>query len=184
MELVEGPDFVSVVDATAGGFPPSRPYTYVKLRDDGMQMVDVTDADAFASMDWDLAFRRYIIRLNSGVSGPSCVAATMLPVGTLFDDVVVVPDDAIFDEEAYFNESCTLIEDHSGIRSPGTVLQHTWEYPGCVKMTHNVYIVRLATGRSVKLEQLAFYDHQDVCDVDGTFENYGGHVRIKWAWLD
>src|SRR5256885_9669414 len=69
------PVIVSSIDATAGGLSPTKSYVYAKFTDSGLTNVAVGDEDAFTSSDWDVAFRRFIIRLNSGISGPSCVTA-------------------------------------------------------------------------------------------------------------
>src|SRR5690606_21099415 len=63
------------VDATGGGFSPSQSYVYARFTDEGLVNVEVSDETAFDSMEWDIAFRRFIVRLNSGPSGPSCVSA-------------------------------------------------------------------------------------------------------------
>lgn len=64
------------IDATAGGFgaPPTDPknkYTYFNL--DSGQVVNLTDAQAAASADWHIAFKRSSVKLNGGVSGPGKV---------------------------------------------------------------------------------------------------------------
>ncbi len=187
-EISGGPDFVHHVDATAGGFGNiNESYNYVRFTDDGLEKVEISDSDAFDSLDWDMAFQRFIVRLNSGVSGPSCVTAARTATGTEFDDVSSVPDGLTFNAEQYFDEEadCTLQEDGSGLGSPGVVLQSYWEYPGCVKMTGNVYVVQLASGRHVKLQILAYYSDQDACDIDGApIAGTSGQMKFKWSWLD
>ncbi len=76
----DGDDKLSTVDASAGGFNDAarNPWTYVKFSADGLTRVDIDDETALESMDWDLALKRYIIRVNSGSSGPSCVGAAAM----------------------------------------------------------------------------------------------------------
>lgn len=186
-ELEGGPTFEHKIDATAGGFNNvSESYVYASFTDEGLEKVEISDEEAFESMDWDIAFQRFVVRLNSGVSGPSCVSAARTAASTDFDDLDSVPDDVTFNTEEYFDPDadCELQPDGSGLGSPGVVLQNYWEYPGCVKMTGNVYVVRRADGRHVKLQVLAYYEDQDACDVDGTFGAGSANIRIKWAFLD
>ncbi len=65
--------WLSEIDATAGGAFSNPPHAYVygRFTDNGMEKVDLGDEAALESMDWDIAFRRHIIRLNGGASGPS-----------------------------------------------------------------------------------------------------------------
>jgi hypothetical protein len=187
--------FTSSVDATAGampgGFPtPTKSFVYVKFTDQGLQRVDVGDEDALNSSDWDLAFRRFIVRLNSGVSGPSCVTAARTSTGTQFDSLTAAPDGLDFRTEQYFTATCDYIPDGSGLMSPGTALQSFWEYPNCVKMTGNVFVLRLASGRSVKFQVMDYYSPsvQAMCDSTGmlpaNMQNLGAaNFQVKWAFL-
>jgi hypothetical protein len=179
--------FTSSIDATAGGIDPSRSYVYAKFTDQGLTRVDVGDEDAFASSDWDIAFRRFIIRLNSGVSGPSCVTAARTATGTTFDGVTSVPTGLDYRTEEYFTGTCDYVPDGSGLMSPGVALQSFWEYPGCVKMTGNVFVIALADGRHVKLVVTNYYSDaaQAECDTMGTIPmpSGSGNVKVKWAFL-
>jgi hypothetical protein len=186
----DGDAFVSHVDATAGGIMITDGYTYARFGEKGLERLDLSDEEAFESTDWDIAFRRYVIRLNSGVSGPSCVQGARVPGDDGFDALDGVPDNLSFFAEQYFTEgSCEFVPDASGIMAPSTVLGSFWTYPGCVKMTGNVYVVRLASGKHVKLEVLSYYEpsFQETCDTMNTVQmgnNGAGNVRVKWAWLD
>src|SRR6478609_8132178 len=75
--VVDGTDYVTSIDATAGGFEEAskNPWVYVKFTEDGAVRVDIDDESALESMDWDLAAHRFKLRLNGGTSGPSCVGA-------------------------------------------------------------------------------------------------------------
>lgn len=64
------------IDATAGGLgapagDPNNKYTYVNLATGSV--IDLTDAAAATSSDWDIAFKRSAVKLNSGHSGPKGV---------------------------------------------------------------------------------------------------------------
>jgi hypothetical protein len=181
--------FLTHIDSSAGGLTPTESYVYLRFSETGLAPVAISDQDAFASTDWDIAVRRFIIRLNSGVSGPSCVQAARTAPMTTFDSVTAVPAGLTFHSEVYMTDgTCDVVPDGSGLGSPSTVLSSYWTYPGCVSMTHNVYIVQLASGRHVKLEVLGYYDTaaQTQCDTMGTLPmpSTSGNIRLQWAFLD
>ncbi len=186
----DGEGFRTHVDATGGGFTPSRAYVYGRFTDEGLVRVDIGDEAAFESTEWDIAFRRFVIRLNSGVSGPSCVTAARTGVGTEYEALTVAPDSLEYRTEEYFTPTCEFVPDGSGLESPGTALQSFWSYPGCVQMTGNVYIVHLANGRKVKLTVTSYYapDSQEMCDDTGSVAagpaNGAGNIRFRWAFLE
>ncbi|MBI5496179.1 MAG: HmuY family protein [Deltaproteobacteria bacterium] len=188
----DGGVFITHVDATAGGFnnptPPS--YVYAAFTDTGLIKRDLSDEAALLSMDWDIAFRRYVIRINSGYSGPSCVNAARMPDATEFDTFTTVPANAIWRTDAYFDASCVFISDGTGLTSsPAAALASYYSYPGCVKMTGNVFVVRRADGRMVKLEVLNYYNDaaQNECqttDAVTVMPTGSGNIRLQWAFLD
>lgn len=181
--------FISQIDATAGGATPTRSYVYIRFTEAGMERVDVGDEAAFESTAWDMAMRRFVVRLNSGVSGPSCVTARRAAPNLSFDEIDTVPTTPARVEE-YMTPApaCALVSDGSGLPgSPGVALQSYWEYPGCVKMTGNVYVVSLADGRHVKLQVLSYYSpaNQVLCDTESrvNMPSGSGALRMKWAFL-
>ncbi len=182
-------EFLTAVDAQGGGFMPNQSFVYARFTATGLEKVSISDEDAFTSVDWDIAFRRYIVRLNSGVSGPSCVTAARTAPDTLFDDVTAVPDALSYRTEIYLGDTCELMPDGSGLPgSPATALSSYWTYPGCVSMTHNVYVISLASGRHVKFEMERYYPeaNQDSCDTSGTITtpSGAGQLLVRWAFLD
>ncbi len=186
---------VTHIDSMAGGLSPSESYVYARFTDAGLVRVDLSDEASFDSQDWDIAFRRFVIRLNSGVGGPSCVQGARLPndpatgMPPTFLSVTSVPTGLTFHSEAYMTESCDYVPDGSGLMSPSMVLSSFWSYTSCVAMSHNVYIVALASGRHVKLEVLSYYNpaDQDACDSAGTMPTTpgsSGNLRVQWSFLD
>jgi hypothetical protein len=183
----DGNGFLSTIDATAGGFNYTDSYIYAKFTETGLVKVDLTDEQSIGSMDWDIAFRRFVIRINSSNSGPSCVSAAALPDGTVYDDPITPPADASFISDEYFSTACELIPDDYGL-GPGTFLQHFWEYPkSCVKMTGKVYVVRKADGYTVKLTVDDYYAPmlQEQCNTTGSVPmgTPGATIRMRWAFL-
>lgn len=181
-------EFTSNIDATGGGFMPSQSFVYARFTDAGLVKVDVDDQASFDSSEWDIAFRRYVVRLNSGVSGPSCVQGARTAPSTTFDSLTSVPESLTYHVEEYFSDTCEFIPDGSGIGAPGTVLSSFWTYPGCVAMSGYVYVVALANGRHVKLQVLSYYSltNQEMCNTSGmvAMPSGAGAIRVRWAFLD
>ncbi|MFT3770809.1 MAG: HmuY family protein [Minicystis sp.] len=187
----DGAGWTSNIDATAGGAFASKPdsYTYGKFTDQGLQKVSISDEDSLDSMDWDVAFRRYVVRSNSADSGPSCVQAARVPGTAKYEDITAVPDNLSYHPDDTFTDSCDLIPDGSGLPdSPATALSSYWTYPGCVQMTHHVFVIALADGRHVKLTVDDYYSPavQEQCDTTGSIPmtNTGSaNFVVRWAFL-
>lgn len=187
----DGAGFHTTVDATAGGAfnPDPDSYVYGKFTTEGLEKVAISDEESIESMDWDIAFRRYVVRVNSGNSGPSCVGAVRLPGTPDYDATTAAPPDAVFREDEYFTESCEIIADGTGLPgSPATALSSYWTYPGCVQMTDYVFVMQLADGRELKLIVTHFYDEasQAQCQEDDTApegDNGSGTMQMRWAFL-
>jgi len=183
--------FQSMVDATAGGFMPASPesFVYARFTETGLEKLPLSDDEATLSMDWDIAFHRYVVRLNGGDSGPSCVAAARLPETTLFADLSEVPPSTSYEVENYYDDSCVMIDDGYGLStSPGTLLSPFYSYLSCVAMTGQVFLIQLRDGRVVKFEVESYYslDKQAACDSAGTTPappTGSGHLGIHWAFL-
>ena len=181
-------DFLSYIDATGGDIAPTESYVYIRFTEQGLEKLDISDEEAFASVDWDFAMRRFVARLNSGVSGPSCAMAARTAPSTDFDTLTTVPDGLEFRTEEYFTgESCEFIPDGSGFGSPGTALSSFWTYADCLQMTGNIYILALRGGRYAKLRFEAYYppSRQTECNETGVVSqpSGSGNVRIRWAFI-
>ena len=183
----------SVVDATAGGAfanPPDA-FVYGRFTDEGLVKLDISDEDALESMEWDMAFRRYVVRINGGASGPSCVAAARTAPNTDFATATAPEDPSRYNLDAQYTPTCEFVPDGSGLpSSPATVLAGYYSYGGCVSMTGNVYVVRQATGRMLKLAVAGYYaplSKQEYCQEHGeaaTRPNGSGTISVDWAFLD
>jgi hypothetical protein len=184
----ESGTFETTIDATAGGLVPTQSYVYARFKDDGLWQVDLGDEGAFESSDWDIAFRRYVIRLNSGVSGPGSVTGARTAPKTAFTELDTVPEDLEYRTEQYFTEACDYVSDGSGIGAPASALASFWTYQSCVAMTGNVYVLALPGGRHVKLEILAYYepDKQAICNETGMvpMPSGAGRIMLRWAFLE
>jgi hypothetical protein len=180
--------FYTSIDATGGGLSPTKSFVYARFTQQGLKAVAISDDEAFDSLDWDIALRRYVIRINSGVSGPGNVTAARTAPRTDFDSLAKVPDALEYRTEEYFGDTCEFVSDGSGIGSPATALASFWSYSACVAMTHNVYVLALPGSRHVKLEVLNYYtpDKQQVCDETGMVPapSGAGNLLIRWNYLD
>ena len=183
----EGDDFFTLVDATAGGYgrETRNAWTYVKFTETGAEKVEIDDETALESMDWDLAARRFILRLNGGDSGPSCVGAAAL-LESEYEDLTEVPDGLSYQMDDYYTDDCTLTNDSSGLPgSPQVALGPWWEYPGCVATTGVPFFVQLADGHVIKLRVETYYEEkQDTCNETGSSDmDAGGYIRMRWRML-
>lgn len=176
------------VDARAGGSVANESYLYLRFTPQGLERVPVTDDEAFTSMDWDIAFRRFVIRLNSGVSGPSCVVGARTAPNTTFDGLTSVPPNLAWRTEEYFTgAACDFVPDPSGIGGPNAALTSFWTYAMCVQTTSNVYVLHLRDGRYVKFQVLTYYSdtEQQTCNMTGTAPspNQAANYRVRWGFL-
>jgi len=182
----DGDDFVTAVDASAGGYQnaANNPWVYVKFTEDGAERVDIDDESALESMDWDMALRRFIIRLNGGSSGPSCVGAASL-LESSYDDVTEVPEGISYAQDSYYTGDCTIINDSSGLPgSPQVALGAWWEYPNCVATTGVTHLVQLADGHVLKLTVEQYYGSgQDTCNETNSPGEDSGQISLRWAWM-
>lgn len=184
--VTDGEDFVTSVDATGGGYDKytKDPWVYIKFTDQGAQKVEIDDETAFESMDWDMSLRRFIIRLNGGSSGPSCVGAAPL-LGQDYASVSSVPEGVPFAPDQYYTENCTIINDSSGLSgSPQVSMGGWWEYPGCVKTTMTPFLIQLADARVLKVVVETYYgDKQEECNTKGSTTASGGYITLRWRFL-
>lgn len=182
----DGNDFVTTVDATGGGYNvyTQNPWVYIKFTDQGAQKVEIDDETALESMDWDMSLRRFVLRLNSGSSGPSCVGAAAM-IGQDYASVNAVPDGLPFAQDQYYTEDCTLINDSSGMEgSPQVAMGPWWDYPGCVATTLTPFLIQQADGHVLKLVVEAYYGaDQEECNSTGSTMAAGGYYTLRWQFL-
>ncbi len=183
----DGDAWYTSVDATAGGYGNSsdNPWVYLRFTDAGAERVDIDDETALESMDWDLAARRFILRLNGGDSGPSCVgAATLMEQG--WDDVAEAPEGISYAVDDYYTDDCTMVNDSSGLPgSPQVVLGPWWSYSACIATTGYVQLIQLADGRVVKFVVDRYYEeaaHQDTCNETGEAPQAATSAIYTFHW--
>ena len=179
-------DFVTLIDASAGGYnnATSNPWVYIKFEESGATKVSIDDETALESMEWDMSLRRFMIRLNGGDSGPSCVASSTLLEGS-YEELDSVPEGLTYFVDEFYTSDCTLINDSSGLPgSPQLSLGSWWEYPGCVKTTNYPHIIQLANGRVIKLRVEQYYGGgQEECNTNNSPGTDSGKIILRWRFL-
>ncbi len=183
---VDGDDFVTVVDASAGGYSAaaSNPWVYVRFTPEGAERVEIDDETALESMQWHMGLRRFIVRLNGGTSGPSCVGAATLAESE-YADLTGVPDGLGFRMDDYYTDDCTIINDSSGLPgSPQVVLGQWWSYSGCVETSMKPHLVQLDDGHVIRLRIETYYGRdQDVCNATGAGGEDSGIITMRWQYV-
>lgn len=184
---VDGGDFITMIDATAGGYQnaSNNPWVYIKFTNQGAEKVDISDEDALESADWDMSLKRFLVRLNGGDSGPSCVGAAVF-LEESYTSLTAVPDGLSYVLDDYYTSDCSFINDSSGLPdSPQTAMSPWWEYPGCVATTGYPFIIQLADGNLIKLVIESYYaENQDNCNVNGAMGSGSANFTLRWTFID
>lgn len=182
----DGDDFVTTVDARAGGYNNAsrNPWVYVRFAPDGATRVDIDDETALESQEWHMALRRYVVRLNSGDSGPSCVSVAQLRGD--YANVDAVPDDAEFVEEDFYSDECAMVDDGFGMNSPAVAMSDWWTYVSCTETTEKPFLLQLEDGSVMKLVVEAYYDGegQQECNEQGSTSAESAVFTLRWRFLE
>ncbi len=95
------------IDASAGGIEgqDEHAWVYVSLAEGAP--VALTDLEALESRGWDLAFKRFLVRTNSGDSGPGAGGAVRIALDWEAVDSSTLGNTALPTEE-WFDEDCAL----------------------------------------------------------------------------
>ncbi len=144
--------FVQAASGGLGGAARS-PYIYVNL--DAAMRVNVTDVAARTSMDWDLAFKRYVIFTNGGDGGVGQGAATH--VTTPFESVTAA-DATGMATESFFDANCNGKTDLLG--GLVTTFSDWYSYDQATNRLAPqslTYIVRGGTGKLYKVAIETYY---------------------------
>lgn len=138
--------------------------------------VTVSEDSHNSDLTWDLAFNRYNIRTNSGLSGNGKGGAYDTGL-TSFDGVTTVPSGATFttDTEAEITGSFTGDGITTVASTLNSVLAEAIAFAGpppSYTPNNHVYIVKTADGKYAKLQVLGFYND----------EGQSGYVNFKFAY--
>jgi hypothetical protein len=173
--MVEAIDTTATVDASAGGSPnaPDNPYVYLKFTATSLTKVDITDVDSYTDATWDLAIKRYVLRVNGGDSGPGGVQVAVVAAENLAD-VTAAPADDQFTTDDWFSDACTLQTGQLG-SEPATALVNWYDYDGAAMTLSpkaEIYVLRRPDGSTIKLDLKNYY-HNDI----------SGYYEIEWGGL-
>jgi hypothetical protein len=148
------------IDATAGGFTQAaaNPWVYVDL--EARARVDVSDVGADASVAWDLALKRTLLRTNSGDGGYAGQGGAK-HLDEAFELVTSADAAQSFEQEDWFDEDCELELDASGAISTSFDGWYLYENM-TVSPAPGTWLVRSGDGARVhKIEILDYYATPD-----------------------
>jgi hypothetical protein len=137
-------------------------WVYLRLSDGAQRDVTTPDADT----TWDLAFNRYTIKLNGGVSGPGQVMGQWLEAQP-FDDLTAAPANGYSADSPDGDDDDAL---------PDLIFGGWYSYD---VQTHvltprdGLYCIRDGEGRHFKLQLTSYYDAA----------GSPGLLSFKWATL-
>jgi hypothetical protein len=130
---------------------------------------EVTPADPTSSPDWDLAFQRFHILSNGGVSGSGGAAIAVVASQTLAD-LGAAPADGYLEDQADGDDDDSIAE------SAFSMGDGWYAYDSATNRLSphpNVYVVRTGSGAFYKLAIVDYYD------AAGT----SGYPSFEWAGL-
>lgn len=187
----DGEDFVTVVDATAGGYSQAsnNPWVYVRFTAEGAERVDIDDETALESMEWHIAARRFILRTNGGENAPSCVGVASFLEKT-YEEITEVPAGTVYVQDDFYTEDCTIVNDSSGLPgSPQVAMAPWWSYDSCVKTTGNPLLLQLDDGHVIKLVVEQYYEDaqdQETCNSTGSAptDAVSAVYTFRWRFLE
>jgi hypothetical protein len=195
VDAIDGLGFITEVNSTAGAvggqINPTQSFVYAKFTPNGLEQVNLSDTAALDSLDWDIAFRRFIVRLNGGDSGPSCVQAAIVE-STPYEQVTAAPANPSWQRDDYLSDDCMMFRDDGfGLGTPPlTALTPYYNYAGCVKMTNRTFIIRTRLGKDVKFTVQRYYQNeagQMICETMSRAPGAsapGGYLKIRWQLLN
>ena len=181
----EGNNWVTDVDATAGGYmnAADNPWIYIRFTETGAEKVEINDNESLESMDWHLAAHRFKLRLNSGSGGPSCVNAAVLLEGD-YDAITQTPENLTYYQDSFYTSDCSLVGDSYGMGTPQVFMSNWWTYSGCVATTLVPFIIQLEDGKTIKLRVEEFYEEgQDTCNNTDAMGSGSANLKLRWSFL-
>jgi hypothetical protein len=182
---LQGSDFITLVDATSGGSSRStqNAWVYVRFTQGGAEKLDIDDDTALTDLTWHLALRRYVLRLNGGDGGPSCVGVSPQPRKEYADLDAGDIDGASFELEDFYSDTCVLQTDQIG--TAATAMSDWWNYASCVETTGTPFLVQLEDGHVLKLAVETYYEGegQAECNEEGSTDAESGWITLRWAYL-
>jgi hypothetical protein len=173
-----GDELLLYVDATAGGIngADTHPWVYVSLKTG--EKVTVSDLDALHSLDWDIAFKRFIIRTNSGDSGPGKGGAIRISLPWDEVDRSTLGDTTVPGEQ-WFDSECMLTVDPNGELL--TTYSGWSEYNAATHVLNAANAVFITSGADGALYKVAILDYYSTAT--GTHGTVPGNYKLRAAPL-
>jgi hypothetical protein len=165
--------FTTVVDASAGGAAgqAEQPFVYLDLEaEDGAAAVAIDDVASFESTDWDIALKRFVIRSNSGDSGPADIEVATIQSEELREDDDVPSQ--LFADDDWTSAECALLRDAT--TGPRTRFSNWYEVTaGRYEPRPVLHLVRLGAGRYAEVDVVTYYG-------DEAAPGRGGVYVLRW----
>jgi hypothetical protein len=160
--------FTTIVDASAGGAAgqATQPFVYLDLEaEGGAGKLEIDDVASFESTDWDIALKRFVIRSNSGDSGPAdAEVASVQSKELTFDNDV--PSDRFSDDD-WVSSDCVLEQANGG---PRTRFSNWYRVQaGRFEAQPVVHLVRLGGGRYAEIDVVTYYGDEADPDRSGVY---------------
>ena len=162
-------DFLTVIDATAGGAFTTDPRDFTYFSFALQDVVALTDAEAVQSAEWHIAFKRSEIRLNGGISGPGNVRG--------FD---LMDAEDVIAEEAFDAITSTDVPaaDAFIADGPAYAIGEWYSYNSSahrIEASGHAYALRTANGQFAKFV---------VDAIEGASRADAGRIAFRWVVAD
>lgn len=95
------------LDASLGGPEAAAESAWLYVDLDDATLLELSDTEALESEDWEIAFKRTEIRLNSGDSGPRSLQLASVE-GTSWDDAQTPGREAEWTDDDFVSEDCSV----------------------------------------------------------------------------
>jgi hypothetical protein len=164
--------FLTTVDASAGGQQSAtQPFLYLDLdAEEGARAVAIDDVASFDSTEWDIALKRFVIRSNSGDSGPADEEVASVEGEELRAEDSV--PSATFADDDWSGADCSLITDERG--GPRTRFSNWYQVEtGSFNPRPLLHVVRLGQGRYAEIDITTYYGDQ-------ANPSRGGVYVLRW----
>lgn len=170
------------VDASGGGFQTAATSPYVYLDLDEGRGLPLSDFDADESEQWDLAFKRFTIRTNSGDSGPGLGSAAPYDVAFGSLSLSQIDESDLSTDEFIDDETCETVAGDQGVGGVYTAFSGWYAYESgtmVLSPVPAVYVVRAADGVThYELELLDYYGTPE-----GARGQVSGRYLLRYARL-
>lgn len=166
------------VDASAGGIEGQDEHAWVYVSLATGQGVALTDLAALESRDWDLAFKRFVVRTNSGDSGPGRGGAIRVALDFAQVDAATLGNKPLPIEE-WFDDDCTLrVDENEELLTTFTGWSQYDEAKHVLNAADVTYIAAGADGALYKVAILDYYGTPT-----GGSGSVAGHYLVRVAPL-